>query len=100
MDLGTKSGNIWILAWIGSKFDMKLLTSLQIIVPTLLILGVPLLFASLSFKKAHRVKEYHCGEKDELSLSMYYFNIPDSYKKYIHYIALVSMIFLVLGVLL
>jgi len=59
------------------SFDMKLLSSMEIIVPSILIAIVPVLFASLLFKKAHRVKEYHCGEKEELSLSMYYFDISD-----------------------
>ncbi|MEA2091230.1 MAG: proton-conducting transporter membrane subunit [Campylobacterota bacterium] len=82
------------------SFDMEWLSSMEIIVPFVLIAIVPILFASLLFKKAHRVKEYHCGEKEELQLSMYYFEIPQSYKKAITAVAIVSMIILVVGVLL
>ena len=79
------------------SFDMKLLSSMEIVVPSILIAIVPLLFGVLLFKKAHRVKEYHCGEKDELQLSMYYFDISDRYKKVITAIAIVAMIILVVG---
>ncbi len=82
------------------SFDMKLLKGMEIIVPSLLIAIVPLLFASILFKKAHRVKEYHCGEKEELQLSMFYFDMPESYKKAIAVIAMASMIILVVGVML
>ena len=82
------------------SFDMKLLSSMEIIIPSLLIAIVPVLFASLLFKKAHRVKEYHCGEKEELSLNMYYFDISNGYKKVINVIAILLMIILVIGVML
>ncbi len=81
-------------------FSMNLLTGLEVLVPSVLIVVVPLLFTSVMFKKAHRVKEYHCGEKEQLHVSMYYFNIPDSYKKYISLVALLAMVLLVIGVVL
>ena len=89
-----------LLVGIYVSFSMEFLTSLEVIVPTILIVGIPLLFTFVVFKKAHRVKEYHCGEKDELELSMYYFEIPSSYKKTISFVALFLMIILVLGVIL
>jgi ech hydrogenase subunit A len=82
------------------SFDMKLLSSMEIIVPSILIAIVPVLFASILFKKAHRVKEYNCGEKDELSLNMYYFDVPQKYKKLISVVAIVLMIILVIGAML
>lgn len=82
------------------SFEKELLTSIEIIVPTILIAIVPLLFASILFKKAHRVKEYNCGEKDEIKLSMYYFDVSEKYKKGIIYISIAMMLILVLGVLL
>ncbi|NOR57351.1 MAG: pesticidal protein Cry5Ba, partial [Sulfurimonas sp.] len=81
------------------SYEMQLLTSMEIIVPSLLIAIVPILFASLLFKKAHRVKEYHCGEKEELSLNMYYFDLPQKYKKVINTIAIILMVVLLVGVL-
>jgi len=82
------------------SFDMKLLSSMEIIVPSILITIVPLLFASMLFKNAHRVKEYHCGEKEELSLGMYYFDISEKYKKIISAVAILLMIILVIGAML
>jgi ech hydrogenase subunit A len=79
------------------SFDMKLLSTMEIIVPSLLIAIVPILFASVLFKKAHRVKEYHCGEKDELELSMYYFDVSEKYKKVISIVAIIFMIVLLIG---
>ena len=89
-----------LLLGIYVSFSMEFLTSLEIMIPTILIIGVPLLFTFVVFKKAHRVKEYCCGEKDELELSMYYFEIPSSYKKTISLVALFLMLILVLGVML
>ena len=81
-------------------FEGRLMSSMQIIVPLVLILLVPVLFATLLFKKAHRVKEYNCGEKDEVKLSMYYFDFSQSLKKAIAAAATLAMTILVLGVLL
>ncbi|EDZ61589.1 Ni/Fe hydrogenase, type 4, subunit D [Sulfurimonas gotlandica GD1] len=82
------------------SYDMKLLSSTEIIVPSLLIAIVPILFVSVLFKKAHRVKEYHCGEKDELELSMYYFAVSDGYKKIITAVAILLILILVVGAVL
>lgn len=82
------------------SFDMKLLSGLEIVIPLLLITIVPVLFVTLLFKKAHRVKEYHCGEKDELKLNMYYFDIPNRYKSIIKVISALGMLVLIVGVML
>ena len=89
-----------LIVGIYISFSMELLTSLEIIVPLSLIVIAPLLFTFVVFKKAHRVKEYHCGEKDELEVSMYYFEMTDKYKKIITFISLLLMIILVVGVIL
>ena len=81
------------------SFGNGFLSIVEIIVPFLIIAIVPILFATLIFKKAHRVKEYSCGEKDNLKLSAYYFDIPDSYKKSITVIAIVSLVILIVGVI-
>jgi ech hydrogenase subunit A len=45
----------------------------------------------VNFKNIKKVKEYSCGEKDEVSLSAYYFYIPESYKKVIIYLCIFLM---------
>ncbi|MCF6310399.1 MAG: pesticidal protein Cry5Ba [Sulfurimonas sp.] len=81
-------------------FEKEFLSSVQIFVPMILISVVPLLFATLLFKKAHRVKEYYCGEKEEVQLNMYYFDIPRNYKKVITAVAIVLIFILILGAML
>jgi len=81
------------------SFEMQLLSSMEIIIPSILIAIVPLFFASVLFKNAHRVKEYNCGEKDEVSLNMYYFDVPDKYKRVISVVAMLLMVVLLVGVL-
>ncbi len=81
-------------------YDKEFLSSLEVFVPVVLIFIVPFLFSTLLFKKAHRVKEYNCGEKDEIKLSMYYFDIEHKYKSAISVIAFVSISILVFGALL
>ena len=90
---------IFLVIGIYISLEMELLSNSEIIVPFVLIAVVPLLFATLVFKKAHRVKEYHCGEKDELQLSMYYFDIPEVYEKAIGGVGVVAMVLLVVGVI-
>lgn len=82
------------------SLDIRLLTMAEIVVPSLLIVGVILLLKFVVFKNAQRVREYHCGEKEELKVSMYYFEIDEKYKKLITIIAIVSIIVLFIGVLL
>ena len=91
---------VLLIVGIYFSFERELLSSIEIIVPFVLIAVVPFLFMLFVFKKAHRVKEYNCGEKDEIKLGMYYFDIDESYKNAITYISIASMIILVLGVLL
>lgn len=81
------------------SFEKELLGSLEIIISLILIAVVPVLFVTLFFKKAHRVKEYNCGEKDEVVLSMYYFQMPLKVHRYISIVSLVAMSMLILGVL-
>lgn len=87
-----------LLYGIYFSFEKELLGSLEIIISLILIAVVPVLFVTLFFKNAHRVKEYNCGEKDEVVLSMYYFQMPLKVHRYISIISLVAMSMLVLGV--
>ncbi|WP_455755741.1 proton-conducting transporter transmembrane domain-containing protein [Sulfurimonas sp.] len=86
---------ILLIIGVYISFDMEFLNSIEIIVPIIFIIITPLLFATLLFKKAHRVKEYNCGEKDELELSMYYFNMPKRVQKTITILAIIGMWILV-----
>ena len=81
-------------------FEMRLLSGIEIITPLALIAVVSLLFATATFKNAHRVKEYNCGEKEEIELGMYYFDISPKLQKIIAIIATMAMLILIVGVLL
>lgn len=74
------------------------LSSIQIVVPLVLISLVLVLFSKVTFKNAQRVKEYYCGEKDEVKLGMYYFDIDARYKKLIHVVCIMGILALILGV--
>ena len=89
-----------LIVGIDVSLELELLNSLEIMVPLILMGIIPLLFATLLFRKAHRVKEYHCGEKDDVVLNMYYFQMSHKVQKYINIVAIVGMLTLIVGVLL
>lgn len=89
-----------LIVGIDVSLELELLNSLEIMVPLILIGIIPFLFMTVLFRNAHRVKEYNCGEKDEVVLNMYYFHMSDSVKKYIMIISILGMLILVAGVLL
>ncbi len=90
---------ILLVVGIYISFELELLSSLEIIVPLFLVAIVPLLFALILFKKADRVKEYNCGEKDEIQLNMYYFHMSHRIQKNIAMIAIAGMLLLIVGVM-
>lgn len=89
---------IMLLIGIYEMFSMDVLSNMQIIVPLILITLVPLLFMTLFFRNANRVKEYNCGEKEEIKLNMYYFDIPEKMKTVITIISILVMLILIVGV--
>ena len=89
-----------LIVGIYLMFSMNFLSGAQTLIPTLLIAIVPLLFVTLGFKNAHRVKEYNCGEKEDIQLGMYYFHISDKVQKGIAVVALLAMSILVVGAVL
>jgi len=93
------SWSLVLLLIIGTYicFEFAFLTIDQIIVPSFLIVVTLILFYTSSFKYAHRVKEYNCGEKDELSLSAYYFDIDNKYKKLILTVSIILICLIILG---
>ena len=88
-----------LIVGIYITFSMKLLSAMEILVPMILIALIPLLFSTLLFKNAHRVKEYACGEKEEIKLGMYYFDVSLKVQKIIAAIAIFGMLILIVGVL-
>lgn len=89
---------IMLLIGIYEMFSMDILSNMQIVVPLILITLVPLLFMTLFFRNANRVKEYNCGEKEEIKLNMYYFDIPEKMKTVITIISILVMLILIVGV--
>lgn len=88
---------VLLFAGIYIAFEKELLSAMEITVPLFLIAVVPLLFATLLFKKAHRVKEYNCGEKDEIKLSMYYFDMPQNIQRGFAFVAIAAILVLIAG---
>jgi len=89
---------VLLLIGIYISFLYGLLSFLEIIVPLLLFLLIPILLITFSFKNAHKVKEYNCGDKDEIKLNMYYFEIPKKIHLFIYIVSIVALFILVLGV--
>lgn len=97
------SATLAILLFIGIIWSLKttsILSSWEIIIPMVLIFLVPVLFFLFVFKNASRVKEYNCGEKEEIVLNMYYLETPEMMKKAIFIISIVMIAALFVGVLL
>ena len=66
-------------------YEMQFISSYELLIPlgVLLVSFVLLLFSS--YKKAHRIKEYNCGEKDSVEIAPFYFHLNDKYLKVLHY---------------
>lgn len=88
---------ILLLVGIAVSFDFNTLTPYQVIVPTILIFVIPIILFILRSKDVNIVKEYNCGEKDEVEIGAFYFDIKERYLNNIKYISLSAMVFLVLG---
>lgn len=89
-----------LIVGIYLTFSMNLLSGVETLIPTFLIAIVPLLFVTLGFKNAHRVKEYNCGEKEEIELAMFYFHLSPRVQKGIAIVATLAMSLLVVGAVL
>ena len=82
------------------SFQNNFLTNFEIFISTALLLLIPIFLEFFLFKKADRVKEYCCGEKDELEVSMYYFDLSDGLKRWIRVLSYIFIATLFIGVLL
>lgn len=81
-------------------YDFGFLGALEVLIPFVLLVALPLFFALFVFPHAHRVKEYHCGEKDQLELAMFSLNIPLRVTQIFYGIVLFGLSVLLLGALL
>lgn len=85
---------------VGVVLSFNYMSFYQVVIPIFLIAVAVILLALLKFKGVDRVKEYHCGEKDELIVSSYYFDIKENYKKEIVYTAVFLIVLTIVGGLL
>lgn len=81
------------------SYSSEFLNILEVVTPLLILLVVPILFSKMIFKKATRVKEYHCGEKDDVMLNMYYFHLPKRLESLFYFVAISIIVILLIGVL-
>jgi ech hydrogenase subunit A len=79
------------------SYQYQFLGFVELMIPIVILLGTFVMLFLTKLKSAHLVKEYNCGEKDELSLGAYYFNISKKYQDVIMQtsIALIVIILLV-----
>jgi ech hydrogenase subunit A len=79
------------------SYQYQFLGFVELMIPIAILLGTFVMLFLTKLKSAHLVKEYNCGEKDELSLGAYYFNISKKYQDMIMQtsIALIVIILLV-----
>jgi len=68
----------------------------ELLIPSsIFILSLILLMMS-SYKSAHRVKEYNCGEKDEVEIQPFYFQLKDKHVVFIRYIAIIAFLAMII----
>ncbi|MDY0120408.1 MAG: proton-conducting transporter membrane subunit [Sulfurimonas sp.] len=90
------------LLFVGMVFALVLgaLSPLEIFLPLVILVLIPLSFFLFIFPKAQRVKEYHCGEKEDVELGMYSFDIKERYTYYFYALVFLGFALAFLGVLL
>ncbi len=81
-----------LLFGIYTIYKVGLLSLEEALIPAVIIASTLFMLYFVKLKNAHLVKEYNCGEKDSVSLSAYYFNIDEKYKKIIVFISISLMI--------
>ncbi|MEA3383468.1 MAG: proton-conducting transporter membrane subunit [Campylobacterota bacterium] len=81
--------------FISFRFDILSLT--EIIIPTILIGILPILFYRIKFADIKKTTEYNCGEKDDVVLSAYYFNISKKLEKTIFFVSILLIVSILLG---
>lgn len=88
---------IFLIVGVTKSLDFSSFNIYQIVIPIVLIFFIPIVLYMLRSKKVNLVKEYNCGEKDDVELGAFYFDIKASQKTTIGVISIASMFLLVLG---
>lgn len=90
------------LLFVGVSFALAFgtLSPLEILLPLVILVLIPLSFFLFVFPKAQRAGEYHCGEKESAELGMYYFSIPKKYLMLFYALVLTGFTVAFIGVLL
>jgi ech hydrogenase subunit A len=90
------------LLFVGVAFALAFgtLTPLEIFLPLVIFVLIPVSFFLFVFPKVQRVGEYHCGEKERAELGMYYFNINKRYITLFYAFVLLGFALAFVGVLL
>ena len=85
-----------LLFGIFQLYNMNVISLYELIVPLgIIVLSVVLLIFS-NYTKAHRMKEYNCGEKDSVVIAPFYFHLNEKYVKLLHYITIAFLVVIVL----
>jgi len=94
------SSNILFTALVLGVFLLNFLSTLEVLIPLVLIFLIPVLLKRMDFKDAPRVKEYNCGEKGVFEVGMFNYTLNKKYLKSMIYLSVVFMAWhLVVGVL-
>ncbi len=94
---------ILVVLLFAGMFQLYFMGSLELyefLIPLIIIILCLLLIAFTSYNKAHRVKEYNCGEKESVEIEPFYFRIRDKYLKKLQYISIAAMtVILIIGLI-
>jgi len=77
-------------------YNMAYISFYELVIPLCILLISFLLVIISSYKKAHRVDVYHCGEKDDVILAPFYFHIKAKYLKLLQVIAIAFLLVIIL----
>ena len=82
-------GGIFVL------YNMNLISYYELIIPFGIIILSFLMLIFSNYSKAHRIKEYNCGEKDNIVLAPFYFHLHKKYLKLLHYSTIVFLVIII-----
>jgi ech hydrogenase subunit A len=73
-------------------YHLGYISLVELLIPLVIFILSLILLKISSYKGAHRVKEYNCGEKDQVNIQAFYFTLRDRYLDYIRYISILAFI--------
>lgn len=95
--LGTSYALVGLLVYgIYKVYLLGYISFAELLIPLGIFILTLILLMLSSYKGAHRVKEYNCAEKDEVSIQAFYFSLKDQYLNYVKYISILAFISIVL----